>query len=245
MNKKNAIVTGAANGIGSSIAKKLTQKNCFVILVDIDIENGNKLADELGEDNAVFMPCNISNSNEVKTLFKHIINTYKTIDILVNNAGIIRDNMIWNMPEEDFDKVIDVNLKGAWLTCKEASSIMKKQASGKIVNIASRAWLGNPGQSNYSASKAGIIGLTRVLALELGRYSITVNAIAPGFIDTPLTQKLSEEIKDKLIKTQPIRIMGQAEDIANTLLFLSDDSTKFITGQTLYVDGGKSIGAGL
>jgi len=180
----------------------------------------------------------------VKSLFEKIVKEFKQVDVLVNNAGIIRDNMIWNMPSEDFDLVINVNLKGTWLMCREASKIMKQQNSGRIVNISSRACLGNRGQSNYSASKAGMIALTRVLALELGKYNVYVNAVAPGLIDTPLTQKLEKEILQKLIETQPTKSMGKPNDVANVVAFLASEKTQFITGQTIYVDGGKNIGAG-
>jgi NAD(P)-dependent dehydrogenase (short-subunit alcohol dehydrogenase family) len=165
--------------------------------------------------------------------------------VVVNNAGIIKDNVIWKMPTIDFDMVVDVNLKGTWLMCRAASHAMRSNNRGRIVNIASRAWLGNPGQSNYSASKAGVVGLTRVLALELGRYGVLVNAVAPGLIDTPLTQKLSDDVREKLIQAQPTKSMGQPEDVAHAVSFLCHPNTGFITGQTLYVDGGKSIGAGI
>jgi len=149
------------------------------------------------------------------------------------------------MPSEDFEQVLDINLKGTWLMCKYAALLMKARQGGRIINISSRAWLGNAGQTNYSASKAGIIGLTRSLALELGRYGIFVNAVAPGLIDTPLSRGLPEEIKRKLIEAQPLKSMGQPDDIAQVVAFLCDERTGFITGQTLYVDGGKSIGAGI
>ncbi len=149
------------------------------------------------------------------------------------------------MPTADFDSVVDINLKGTWLMCKHAAIAMRQQKHGRIVNLASRAWLGNPGQTNYSASKAGVIGLTRALALELGKHGVMVNAVAPGLIDTPLTQALTAEVKQRLIATQPLRTMGRPEDIAQVVAFLCDERTKYITGQTLYVDGGKSIGAGL
>ncbi|TNE53498.1 MAG: SDR family oxidoreductase [Bacteroidetes bacterium] len=170
--------------------------------------------------------------------------SWERLDVLVNNAGIIRDSTIWNMSASDFDQVISVNLKGPWLLCREAARLMKRQKSGRIINIASRALLGNAGQTNYSASKAGLVGMTRALALELGRYNVSVNAVAPGLIDTPLTQKLSPEIRQKLIDAQPTRTMGKPEDVANAVAFLASEHTRFITGQTLYVDGGKSIGAG-
>ncbi|MBK7407926.1 MAG: SDR family oxidoreductase [Saprospirales bacterium] len=240
MQKRIALITGAAKGIGEAIARRLIQEAYAVILVDVDGENGEKLARELGE-NARYITCDISNEAAVSTLFAKIDH----LDVLVNNAGIIRDNLIWKMSSEDFDRVIDINLKGTWLMCRAAAARMRDQKNGRIVNIASRAWLGNPGQSNYAASKAGVVSLTRVLALELGRYGVLVNAVAPGLIDTPLTQKLSPEVLEKLIQAQPIRTMGQPEDVANAVAFLCDEKTQFITGQTLYVDGGKSVGAGI
>ena len=242
-NKKNAIVTGAAKGIGKAIAEKLSGDGFFIVIVDVDNENGSKLAKSMGKDKAYFYNCNIQSEEEVKGLFSKVINEHKKVDALVNNAGIIKDNMIHKMTFEDFESVIDVNLKGTWLMCREAAKIMREQKSGRIINISSRAWLGNAGQSNYSASKAGIVGLTRVLALELGKYNVLVNAIAPGLIDTPLTQALTGEVRNKLIQAQPTKTMGKPEDIANAVSFLADENTKFITGQTIYVDGGKSIGA--
>ena len=244
MDKQIAIITGAAKGIGKSISKRLISENYFTILVDVDIENGNVLANELGT-SAKFIPCDISNENQVVSLFDKVFEEFGKVDILINNAGIIKDNVIWKMPVKDFDKVVDINLKGTWLMCKIAGSLMREQNYGRIINITSRAWLGNVGQSNYSASKAGVVGLTRVLALELGRYGVLVNAIAPGLIDTPLTQKLPKEVQKKLIQAQPTKSMGQPEDIANVVAFLCDDRTQFITGQTIYVDGGKSVGAGI
>lgn len=244
MDKRVAIVTGAAKGIGKAISKQLIEENYIVILVDVDKKNGEKLSTELGK-LARFIKCDISKKEEVKALFDSVKDNFRTIDVLVNNAGIIKDNMIWKMPEDDFDQVIDINLKGTWLMCKEAAIIMREQHRGRIINISSRAWLGNRGQSNYSASKAGVVGITRVLALELGKYGILVNAIAPGLINTPLTQKLPEDVQEKLIQAQPTKTMGKPEDIANAVAFLSNPKTNFITGQTIYVDGGKSIGAGL
>lgn len=244
MDKRVAIITGAAKGIGKAIAERMVNDNYTAILVDVDNENGTALAKELGN-SARFISCDISNLKEVESLFNSVITEFGGIDAVVNNAGIIRDNVIWKMPEEDFDKVVDINLKGTWLMCKVAGTLMREQKKGRIVNIASRAWLGNRGQSNYSASKAGVVGLTRVLALELGKYGVLVNAIAPGLIDTPLTQKLPQDVQEKLIEAQPTKTMGQPEDVANAVAFLCNDQTRFITGQTIYVDGGKSIGAGL
>ena len=245
MEKRIAIVTGAAKGIGMAIAKKLMAENYFVIAVDVDDENGNKLAVEFGKDKITYEKIDICNEKSVQELFQKVIVGYLRLDVLVNNAGIIRDNSITNMPSEDFDSVININLKGTWLMCKEAAKIMKKQNSGRIINISSRAWLGNKGQSNYSASKAGVVALTRVLALELGKYNVLVNSIAPGLIDTPLTQKLDKKVLEKLVEAQPTKTMGKPEDIANVVAFLAAESTQFITGQTIYVDGGKSIGSNM
>ena len=240
-----AIVTGAAKGIGKAITARLVKEKYFVIAVDVDKEAGNKLENEFGKDHVSYSFTDICNEKEVAQLFNSCIKNYNRIALVVNNAGIIRDNMIWKMSVEDFDAVINVNLKGTWLMCREAAKIMKEQKSGKIVNIASRAWLGNRGQSNYSASKAGVVALTRVLALELGKYNISVNAVAPGLIDTPMTQKLELDVLQKLIDAQPTHTIGKPEDVANAVAFLAAGDTQFITGQTIYVDGGKSIGAGM
>lgn len=242
---KIALITGAAKGIGKAIVERFISDKYFVIAIDIDEISGKLLLENYGKEKVLFVKADICNENEIKNLFEKIKTDYKKLDVLVNNAGIIRDNMIWNMPVEDFDLVMNINLKGTWLLCKEASKIMKQQNFGRIVNITSRAWLGNRGQSNYSASKAGVISLTRVLALELGKYNVCVNAVAPGLIDTPLTQKLEVGVLQKLIEAQPTRKMGKPSDIANAVAFLASEETGFITGQTIYVDGGKSIGAGI
>lgn len=240
-----AIITGAGKGIGKAIAERLSADGFYVALIDVDQAAVEETAATIGADKAVGYAVDITDENQVKTLFENIVKAKGKIDLLVNNAGIIRDNLIWNMSADDFDAVINVNLKGTWLMCREAAIRMKQQKYGCIVNIASRAWLGNAGQTNYSASKAGIIGLTRSLALEMGRYNVSVNAIAPGLIDTALTQMLDKEVLDKLIQAQPSRSMGKPEDIANVVSFLASEKTSFMTGQTIYVDGGKSIGAGL
>jgi NAD(P)-dependent dehydrogenase (short-subunit alcohol dehydrogenase family) len=241
---KNIIVTGAAKGIGKAIAKKLSAEGYYIVAIDMDRENGKKLEKEQ-KGKLEFHQLDISSEKDVENFFWNYTQKHNTLYALVNNAGIIRDNLIWNMPSSDFDAVVDVNLKGTWLMCREAARMMKTQNQGRIINITSRAWLGNRGQSNYSASKAGVVGLTRVLALELGKYNVLVNAVAPGLIDTPMTQKLDEAVLKKLIEAQPTRSMGKPEDIANTVTFLASEKTNFITGQTIYVDGGKSIGAGI
>ncbi len=243
MDKKIILITGASKGIGRAISQHMADEGYFTILVDVDEENGKAIESDVGVESARFYPADISKESNVTALFGLIIKEFGRVDILVNNAGIIRDHIIWKMSVDDFDDVIRVNLRGTWLMCREAAKIMREQKRGRIINIASRAWLGNAGQSNYSASKAGVVGLTRALALELGRYNIFVNAIAPGLIDTPLTQALPADVKQKLIAAQPTKTIGQPGDVANLVAFLSADKTQFITGQILYVDGGKSIGA--
>ncbi len=245
MDKRIAVVTGASNGIGRAITKRLCNDGCFVVAVDVDELQGTQLISETGPDSCAFFKCDVSNETEVRQLFKTLVKRFHRIDILVNNAGIIRDNMIWKMSGEDFDSVLSINLKGPWLLCREAAVVMKLQHSGRIINISSRAWLGNRGQSNYSASKAGLVALTRVLALELGPSGVLVNAVAPGLIDTSLVKRLPEDVRQKLLDAQPTGKMGKAEDVAHVVSFLACEETEFITGQTLYVDGGKSIGASM
>lgn len=239
-----ALVTGAVKGIGKAITQKLMDEGYFVIMLDVDQLAGKEM-EMKNNGKCIFQQGDISKEPEVRKIIAFVEDTYGHLDLLVNNAGIIKDNLIWNMSESDFDAVIDINLKGTWLMCKEVAVLMKKQNKGRIVNIASRAWLGNKGQSNYAASKAGIISLTRVLALELGKYNVCVNAIAPGLIDTPLTQGLKKEILESLINAQPTKSIGKASDVAHAVAFLGSYNTEFITGQTLYVDGGKSIGSNL
>ncbi len=244
MRNKTAIISGGAQGIGKAITKRLIEDGFFAVIADINLENEKALIDELGSGKFLFIKCDISKQEDVESLFSKVKSEREIINAVVNNAGIIRDNVIWKMPKEDMDKVIDVNLKGTWLMCKETAKVMREQNSGRIVNISSRAWLGNNrGQSNYTASKAGIVGLTRVLALELGKYNVNVNAVAPGLIDTPLTQKLPEKVLQNLIDAQPTKKIGKPEDIANVVSFLLSDESDFITGQIIHVDGGRSIGS--
>ncbi len=244
MNTKTAIVSGGTQGIGKAIVKRLIKDGYFSIIADIAEKEEVSSVNYVVKDKVSFIKCDISNENEVKELFTKVLSERKRIDAVINNAGVIRDNVIWKMSKHDFDAVIDVNLRGTWLMCREAAKIMREQKYGRIVNISSRAWLGNNrGQSNYTASKAGIVGLTRVLALELGNYNVNVNAVAPGLIDTPLTQNLPAKVLDQLIEAQPTNKMGKPEDIANAVSFLLSDESDFITGQIIHVDGGKSIGS--
>jgi len=234
---KTVIVTGGARGIGYTIASRFSLNNANVFIIDKDFPNDFNLS------NSNQIISDITDSEGIAKSLQTVINKTGQVDILVNNAGIIKDNVIWNMTEDEFDDVIRVNLKGSWLLCKAVAPIMRKQNSGRIINIASRAWLGNPGQSNYSASKGGLISMTRVLALELAPKNITVNAVAPGLIKTPMTESLPKEIFQKLLDKQPSKRAGEPEDIANAVAFLASDEAGFINGQVLNVDGGRSIGS--
>ena len=241
-NNKIVIVTGGARGIGASIVQHFINAGEIVHILDREFPDSF----DVGGNDSVFRASgDVTNSDDVKSFIKGVVTKSGRIDSLVNNAGIIRDNMIWKMDESDFDAVIDVNLKGPWLMCKEIAPIMREQNNGRIVNIASRSWLGSAGQSNYSSSKGGIVSLTRVLALELGKNNITVNAVAPGLIDTPMTRSLPPEVFKKLENTIPTKKAGHPEDIAHAVAFLASDESKFINGQVIHVDGGKSIGANL
>jgi NAD(P)-dependent dehydrogenase (short-subunit alcohol dehydrogenase family) len=238
---QSVIVTGAARGIGHTIAMRFRQLGASVFAFDRDFPDS--YADECPEFFA--FTGDVSLRHDVETFIAAVVEQSGRIDVLVNNAGIIRDNMIWRMSEEDFDAVIRVNLKGSWLMCKAVIPHMREKKYGRIVNIASRAWLGNVGQSNYSASKGGLISLTRVLALELARSQVTVNAVAPGLIDTPMTRSLPEDTFQMLVNAQPGKQPGTPDDVASAVCFLASTEAGFITGQTLCVDGGKSIGATL
>ncbi|MDP6261897.1 MAG: SDR family NAD(P)-dependent oxidoreductase [Candidatus Marinimicrobia bacterium] len=237
---KIALVTGGISGIGAAIVSHFLDEGAIVYVLDKNVPDS--IVSDTNEHLTVF-PGDVTSNEDVKSFISNIQKTASKIDILINNAGIIRDNVIWKMDEEDFDAVIDVNLKGPWLMCREVAPIMRAQNSGRIVNIASRSWLGSAGQSNYSASKGGLVSMTRVLALELGKNNITVNAVAPGLIDTPMTRSLDPEVYNMLEKSIPCKKAGKPADIAHTVAFLSSDEASFINGQVIHVDGGKSIGA--
>ena len=242
---KVAIVTGAGRGIGNGIATLLAEQGARVVLNDIDENQAVEAANALKERglDAIGIGADVTDSSQVEHLVNEVIILYGRVDILVNNTGIVRDNFILNMPEEDFDKVINVNLKSAWIVSKAVLKYMKEQKFGRIINISSRAWLGQVGQSNYSASKGGLVSLTRALALEFAKFGITVNCIAPGLIDTPLIRGLRPDVQEKLIRAQPTPIIGNPTDIGNTVLFFASEEARYITGQILHVDGGKSLGA--
>ena len=235
---KTIIVTGGARGIGASIVQYFLDEAAVVYV--IDKKNPTEF-NMINNENLFLVTGDVTNNNDVELFISDVMSESSSVDVLVNNAGILRDNVIWKLEEEDFDAVINVNLKGPWLMCRAVTSIMRKQNSGRIVNISSRSWLGNFGQSNYSASKGGLVSLTRTLALELARNNITVNAIAPGLIDTPMTRNLDPEIFKKLENTIPMKKAGHPEDIANLVGFLASDEASYITGHNLVVDGGWTI----
>lgn len=242
---KVALVTGASRGIGAAIAKMLAKEGATVV---INYNGSKEKAEEVlaeieanGGQGMVY-GCNVAEDEACKTMIDEIVKEKGRLDILVNNAGITRDNLMMRMSEADYDAVLNTNLKGAFHTMKYASKYMMKQRSGKIVNISSVVGIiGNAGQVNYSAAKAGLIGMTKSVARELASRNIQVNAVAPGFIDTEMTQKLSDAIKDGLKEQIPAGKIGAVEDIANAVAFLSSDKASYITGQVLSVDGGMAM----
>ncbi len=242
---KVALVTGAAKGIGKAIALALAADGAAVIVnYNGSRDRAEQTVEEmkaLGAD-AMAYQCNVADTKAADAMIKEIIRIYGRLDILVNNAGITRDNLIMKMTEEDFDAVINANLKGCFNTIKAVSRQMLKQRSGRIINITSVSGiLGNAGQANYAASKAGIIGLTKTMARELASRGITVNAVAPGFVDTDMTQTLSDSIKAAATAQIPLGHFGRPEDIASMAAYLASEKASYITGQIISVDGGMAI----
>ena len=241
LNQKVALVTGGGQGIGRVIADNLAKMGAHTVLGDINLENAEKAAKKIrdngGKATAVLL--NVMDPVNVRQVFDLIGKKFKPLDILVNNAGITKDGLFIRMKEDDWDRVLAVNLKGSFLCGQQAAKQMMKQRSGSIVNIASIVGvMGNPGQANYSASKAGVIGLTKTMARELAPRNITVNAIAPGFIDTDMTRVLDDKIRDKLIEQIPLARLGLPVDIAHSVAFLVSGQSNYITGQVINVNGG-------
>ena len=239
------LVTGAGRGIGASIAKRFASEGAEVIVnYSGNDEAEQKTVDEITATGgqAQKYKCSVNDSESVKVMIDEIIKEFGRIDILVNNAGITKDGLMLRMTDEDFDRVIDVNLKGTFNCTKYVSKYMLKQKSGKIINISSVVGLsGNAGQVNYSASKAGIIGITKSAAKELSSRGITVNAVAPGYVDTDMTKVLSDNIRNEILKNIPLQRMGNVEDISNCVAFLASEDASYITGQVISVDGGMHI----
>jgi len=238
---KVVVVTGGGQGIGRAICLKFAQGKAKVIVLDVNEEMAIKVSDEIRKQglDAEVDKADVSNATEINTVFAKIIENYGRIDVLVNNAGITRDGLVVRMKEKDWDAVIDINLKGAFNCTKMISKAMLKQRSGRIINIASVVGVtGNPGQANYVASKAGIIGFTKAVAKELAPRGITVNAVAPGFIETEMTASLSDKVKTVMREQIPLGRAGQPEDVATVVTFLASEAAGYITGQVIHVSGG-------
>lgn len=237
---KVAIVTGAAQGLGKGIAEKLANLEAHVVVSDVNQEGAEITVSEIIEKggSAEAFLCNVANEEEAKNLVEKTAEKHGKLDILVNNAGINRDTMLHKMNHAQWDAVIGVNLTGVFNTMHPASNIMRKQESGRIINISSASWLGNIGQANYAAAKAGVVGITKTAARELGRKNITVNAICPGFIDTDMTRGVPEKVWDLMVSKIPMGRAGKPEDVANCIAFLSSDQASYINGEVINVGGG-------
>lgn len=239
---KNALVTGASRGIGRSIAIQLAEEGYNVA---VNYAGNREKAEAVVEEvkakgvESLAIQANVANGDEVKAMIKEVVNQFGTVDVLVNNAGITRDNLLMRMKESEWDDVIDTNLKGVFNCIQKVTPQMLRQKSGSIINLSSVVGaVGNPGQANYVATKAGVIGLTKSAAKELASRNITVNAVAPGFIVSDMTDALSDDLKDQMLQQIPLARFGEDTDIANTVAFLASDKARYITGQTIHVNGG-------
>jgi 3-oxoacyl-[acyl-carrier protein] reductase len=247
MEGKIAVVTGASRGIGRSIALALADAGAHVV---VNYAGNAQAAKEVAEAieqkgrQAIIYQADVADSEQVATMMEEVLKVFGKIDILVNNAGITRDNLLMRMKEEEWDQVIATNLKGVYNCIKAVTRPMMKQRSGRIINISSVVGsVGNPGQANYVAAKAGVIGLTKATAKELASRGITVNAVAPGFIETDMTAKLNEEIQASLLTQIPLQKLGQPNDVAHMVCFLASEKASYVTGQTIHVDGGMFMGS--
>ncbi len=247
LDERVAFITGAGRGIGAATALRMAEEGARVALADIDTEGCQQVADEIGRlgSEALVLRCNVTDSAMVQDAVDKTAGQFGRLDILVNNAGVVRDNLLFKMSEEDWDTVLNVHLKGAFLCSRAAQKYMVHHKYGRIVSLSSSSALGNRGQANYSAAKAGLQGFTRTLAIELGQFGITVNAVAPGFIDTEMTRSTArrqghdpDEVIAHASKTIPVRRVGQPRDVANVICFLSSEEAGFVSGQVIYVAGG-------
>jgi len=238
---KVVLVTGSARGIGRTIAEKFVELGAKVVISDLDQEAVNEVATEIG-DSAIGVAANVVKSDDIESLLAKTVEKFGRIDILVNNAGITRDTLMMRMSEDDWDRVLDTNLKGAFLVTKATARLMMKQRSGRIINVSSVVGLiGNAGQANYSSSKAGLIGLTKSAAKELASRGVTVNAVAPGFIETDMTKALSDTARENLLSVIPSKRTGKPDDVAAAIVFLASDEAAYITGEVIRVDGGMAM----
>ena len=244
---KFAVVTGAARGIGAAIARRLAAEGAEVACVDLTADRCGSIVDEITVTGgkAVAFGCDVSDGAQVEALVPGVVAEFGRIDVLVNNAGLTRDNLLFRMSEDDWDKVVDVNLKSVFLMSRAVQKHMVEQRSGAIVNLSSRSALGNRGQANYSAAKAGIQGLTATMAIELGPFGVRVNAVAPGYVATPMTEATAvrlgatpEEHQAAVAQGVPLRRVGHPTEIASVVAFFASDDASYVTGQPLYVNGG-------
>lgn len=241
---KTALVTGSARGLGKAIALRLASAGARVVISDVLFELAEETVAEFTQKGLEAFACkaDVTNIDDVTRLIEAIVEKYQTLDIVVNNAGITRDTLLMRMKETDWDMVLNVNLKGAFLVSQAAAKIMMKQRSGRIINISSVVGrMGNAGQTNYAASKAGLIGLTKSAARELAGRNITVNAVAPGFIKTEMTENLPGPVREEFMRSTPLKRFGEPEDVASAVAFLASDEAAYITGQVIGVDGGLTM----
>lgn len=244
MERKNVFVTGGSRGIGKAIAKEFA-KNNYNVIINYVSENTNleEIEKELKEQNkdirVMFVKGNVTSTESCKEMIEKILKDFERIDVVVNNAGITKDGLLMRMKEEDFEQVLNINLKGTFNICKQVVPVMMKQKQGKIINISSVVGItGNAGQSNYAASKAGIIGFTKSLSKELASRNILANCVAPGFIKTDMTEVLSDSVKENILSNIPLKRMGTPEEVANLVYFLGSEYNSYITGQVIPIDGG-------